>query len=82
MKQRLLLSLLMLFVSVGLVKAQSPTTQYIDLSIPAGTSGKVTITIKNTEAVMQKGTGAYYPVFTPAVEPTISSTSHKDCRCC
>ncbi len=73
MKQRLLLSLLMLFVSVGLVKAQSPTTQYIDLSIPAGTSGKVTITIKNTEAVMQKGTGAYYPVFTPAVEPTISA---------
>ena len=47
----------MLFVSVGLVKAQSPTTQYIDLSIPVGTSGKVTITIKNTEAVMQKGTG-------------------------
>ena len=70
MKQRLLLSLLMLFVSVGLVKAQS---QYIDLSIPAGTSGKVTITIKNTEAVLQKGAGAYYPTFIPAVEPAISA---------
>ena len=32
MKQRLLLSLLMLFVSVGLVKAQT-----IDITIPAGT---------------------------------------------
>ena len=73
MKQRLLLSLLMLLVSVGWVKAQSPTTQYIDLSIPAGTSGKVTITIKNTEAVLQKGDGAYYPTFIPAVEPAISA---------
>ena len=70
MKQRLLLSLLMLLVSVGWVKAQS---QYIDLSIPAGTSGKVTITIKNTEAVLQKGAGAYYPTFIPAVEPAISA---------
>ena len=70
MKQRLLLSLLMLLVSVGWVKAQS---QYIDLSIPAGTSGKVTITIKNTEAVLQKGDGAYYPTFIPAVEPAISA---------
>ena len=78
MKQRLLLSLLMLLVSVGLVKAQSPTTQYIDLSIPAGTSGKVTITIKNAEAVLKADKGSpYYPlVYYPAgksVVPTIST---------
>ena len=75
MKQRLLLSLLMLLVSVGWVKAQS---QYIDLSIPAGTSGKVTITIKNTEAVLKADKDApYYPlVYYPAgksVVPTIST---------
>ena len=75
MKQRLLLSLLMLLVSVGWVKAQS---QYIDLSIPAGTSGKVTITIKNTEAVLKADKGSpYYPlVYYPAgksVVPTLST---------
>ena len=75
MKQRLLLSLLMLLVSVGWVKAQS---QYIDLSIPAGTSGKVTITIKNTEAVLKADKDdSYYPlVYYPAgksVVPTIST---------
>ena len=77
MKQRLLLSLLMLMVSVGLVKAQA--AQYIELSVPTGSSGKVTVTIKNTEAVLKTGDSPYYPlVYFPvgtSVVPKISSDS-------
>lgn len=69
MKQRLLMAFCFLLATWGMAKAEN-----IELKIPAGETGKsVTVTIKNTQAVLKVGSSAYYPEFTPAVKPTISS---------
>ena len=74
MKQRLLTALCFLLATWGIAKAQ---TGGITLTIPAATNadkGKlVTIKIANSQAVLKTGTGAYYPEFTTAVTPTVST---------